>query len=84
MIVSATLAIGSVVYLEAALSYLGIGVQPPTPSWGSIIQDGAADMAARWWLMLLPGLAIVVTTIAINLFGDGLRDAFDPRSGEAA
>ena len=84
VVVSSTLAIGSVVYLEAALSYLGIGVRPPTPSWGSIIQDGAADMAARWWLMLLPGLAIVVTTIAINLFGDGLRDAFDPRSGEAA
>jgi peptide/nickel transport system permease protein len=84
VIVSATLAIGSVVYLEAALSYLGIGVQPPTPSWGRIIQDASADMAARWWLMFLPGLAIVITTIAINLFGDGLRDAFDPRSGETA
>ena len=84
VIVSSTLAIGSVVYLEAALSYLGIGVRPPTPSWGSIIQDGAADMASRWWLMLLPGLAIVITTIAINAFGDGLRDAFDPRSAEAA
>ena len=84
VVVSSTLAIGSVVYLEAALSYLGIGVRPPTPSWGSIIQDGAADMASRWWLMLLPGLAIVITTLAINAFGDGLRDAFDPRSAEAA
>ena len=84
VVVSSTLAIGSVVYLEAALSYLGIGVRPPTPSWGSIIQDGAADMASRWWLMLLPGLAIVITTLAINAFGDGLRDAFDPRGAEAA
>ena len=84
VVVSSTLAIGSVVYLEAALSYLGIGVRPPTPSWGSIIQDGAADMASRWWLMLLPGLPIVITTLAINAFGDGLRDAFDPRGAEAA
>lgn len=84
VIVSGTLAIGSVVYLEAALGYLGIGVRPPTPSWGNIIQDGASQLETAWWVALFPGLGIVITTLAINALGDGLRDAFDPRTVDAA
>jgi peptide/nickel transport system permease protein len=79
VIVAATITLGHVVYLEAALSYLGIGVQPPTPSWGSIIHDGSEQIVTYWWLSLFPGLAIVITCLAANVLGDGLRDAFDPR-----
>jgi peptide/nickel transport system permease protein len=79
VIVAATLALGHVVYLEAALSYLGIGVHPPTPSWGNIIQEGSEQLATLWWLSVFPGLAIVITCLAANVLGDGLRDAFDPR-----
>ncbi len=82
VIVAGTLAIGHVVYLEAALSFLGIGVHPPTSSWGNIIQEGAENLSAYWWLSLFPGLAIVITCLAVNVFGDGLRDAFDPRQTE--
>ncbi|HET9683670.1 MAG TPA: ABC transporter permease [Gemmatimonadaceae bacterium] len=78
-IVSATLAVGSVILLEAGLSYLGIGVRPPTASWGSIIQDGAERVSDLWWLTVFPGLAIVITVFACNALGDALRDALDPR-----
>jgi peptide/nickel transport system permease protein len=78
-LVSATLSIGSIVLLEAGLSYLGIGVRPPTPSWGSIIQDGAERVSDLWWLTLFPGLAILITVFACNALGDALRDAMDPR-----
>jgi peptide/nickel transport system permease protein len=78
-LVSATLSIGSIVLLEAGLSYLGIGVRPPAPSWGSIIQEGADRVSDLWWLTLFPGLAILVTVFACNAFGDALRDALDPR-----
>ncbi len=78
-IVSATLAIGNVILLEAGLSYLGIGVRPPTASWGSIIQDGAERVSDLWWLTVFPGLAIVITVFACNALGDALRDALDPR-----
>ena len=67
------------ILLEAALSYLGIGVRPPTASWGTIIEDGAERVAELWWLTLFPGLAILVTVFACNALGDALRDAFDPR-----
>jgi peptide/nickel transport system permease protein len=78
-IVSATLAIGNVILLEAGLSYLGIGVRPPTASWGSIIQDGAERVSDLWWLTVFPGVAIVITVFACNALGDALRDALDPR-----
>jgi peptide/nickel transport system permease protein len=78
-LVSATLSIGSIVLLEAGLSYLGIGVPQPAPSWGNIIQDGADRVADLWWLTLFPGLAILVTVFACNALGDALRDAMDPR-----
>lgn len=78
-LVAAALSIANVILLEAALSYLGIGVRPPTASWGSIIQDGAERVAELWWLTLFPGLAILVTVFACNALGDALRDAFDPR-----
>ena len=78
-IVSATLAVGNVILLEAGLSYLGIGVRPPTPSWGTIIEEGATRVSDVWWLTLFPGLAILVTVFACNALGDALRDALDPR-----
>jgi peptide/nickel transport system permease protein len=78
-LVSATLGVANVILLEAGLSYLGIGVRPPTASWGAIIQDGAQRVADLWWLTLFPGLAILVTVFACNALGDALRDAFDPR-----
>ena len=79
VIVAATLGIGNVIILEAGLSFLGLGVQPPRASWGSIIQDGAQQVAAHWWVSVFPGLAIVVTVMAFNALGEGLRDALDPR-----
>lgn len=79
VIVAATLAVGNVIVLEAGLSYLGIGVQPPQASWGNILQEGAAHLQALWWMSLFPGLAIVLTVMAVNLLGDGLRDALDPK-----
>lgn len=78
-LVAATLAIGNVILLEAGLSYLGIGVRPPAPSWGSIIQDGAERVSDLWWLTLFPGLAILITVFACNALGDALRDLLDPR-----
>lgn len=79
VLVSAALGVGNVIALEAALAYLGIGVQPPRASWGNIIQDGAQQLAELWWVSLFPGLAIAVTVMAVNRVGDGLRDALDPR-----
>jgi peptide/nickel transport system permease protein len=78
-LVAAALGIANVILLEAALSYLGIGVRPPAASWGTIIEDGAERVAELWWLTLFPGLAILVTVFACNALGDALRDAFDPR-----
>jgi peptide/nickel transport system permease protein len=79
VIVSATLGIGLTILTEAALSFLGLGVQPPTPSWGNMISDGRDALITAWWIATFPGLAIVFTVIAFNLLGDGLRDALDPR-----
>lgn len=78
IIVWGTLGIATNVMLEASLSYLGIGVQPPTPSWGGMIQQGQSYYRSAPWLVLFPGLAILVTVFAFNLLGDGLRDALDP------
>ena len=79
VIVATTLGIGNVVLLEAGLSYLGVGVQPPFASWGNIMQDGSDQVRALWWLSVFPGLAIVAAVVAINAVGDGLREAADPR-----
>ena len=79
VIVAAMLGVGNVIILEAGLSYLGIGVRPPAPSWGGIILDGSDQVATAWWISLFPGLAIVMTVMAFNAVGDGLRDALDPR-----
>lgn len=79
IIVWGTLGIATNVMLEASLSYLGIGVQPPTPSWGGMIQQGQSYYRTAPWLVIWPGLAILVTVFAFNLLGDGLRDALDPR-----
>lgn len=84
VIVAATLGIGNVIVLEAGLSYLGIGVRPPVPSWGSIIQDGADQIVALPWLALFPGMLIVITALAFNTLGDALRDALDPRFHRAS
>jgi peptide/nickel transport system permease protein len=78
IIVSATLRIGGIILAEAALSFLGLGVQPPTPSWGMMVFEGRDVMLNAWWVSTFPGLAIVITVIGFNLLGDGLRDAFDP------
>ncbi len=78
IIVWGTLGIATNVMLEASLSYLGIGVQPPTPSWGGMIQQGQSFYRTAPWLVVFPGLAIMLTVFAFNLLGDGLRDALDP------
>jgi peptide/nickel transport system permease protein len=79
IIVFATLGIGNTILIEAGLSFLGLGVQPPTPSWGNMITDGRDALITAWWVATFPGLAIVFTVTAFNLLGDGLRDALDPR-----
>ncbi len=79
VIVAATLAMGNVIVLEAGLSFLGLGLQPPTPSWGSMVANGDDHLLNAWWISTFPGLAIVLTVVAFNLVGDGLRDAIDPR-----
>jgi len=79
VIVSATLAIGNVISLEAGLSYLGIGAHEPQASWGSIFFEGVAFFAGNWWVVFFPGVAIVVTVLAFNVLGDALRDVLDPR-----
>lgn len=79
VIVAATLGVAGVIVNEAALSYLGIGIPAPTPSLGNIIHDGTPYLATAWWVALFPGIALVITALACNLAGDGLRDAMDPR-----
>lgn len=79
VIVAATLGVGHVIVLEAGLSYLGLGVQPPAASWGSIIQDGADQIGTLWWISLFPGLLIALTVAACNTLGEGLRATLDRR-----
>jgi peptide/nickel transport system permease protein len=78
IIVTATLAVGAAILLESTLSYLGFGVQPPTPSWGNMLQNAESEMHDAPWLAIVPGIAIFLTIMAINFVGDGLRDALDP------
>ena len=77
--VAATLGVAGAILLESSLSFLGLGVQPPTPSWGSIITEGKDNLEVAWWITLFPGLAILLAVLGFNLLGEGLRDALDPR-----
>jgi peptide/nickel transport system permease protein len=79
VLVSATLGVAGAILAESGLSFLGLGVQPPTPSWGNILIDGKANIEIAWWLSVFPGMAILITVLAYNLLGEGLRDALDPR-----
>ncbi|MCB5184445.1 ABC transporter permease [Methylobacillus gramineus] len=80
IIVSSVLGVASAVLIESGLSFLGLGVQAPQASWGNILTDGKEYIQFAWWLSLFPGLAILITVLGYNLFGEGLRDVFDPRS----
>jgi peptide/nickel transport system permease protein len=80
VIVLLPLIVATTILTEAALSYLSIGVQPPEASWGSIIQDGQDLLYTRPWVAIAPGIMIVLTVLALNVLGDGLRDALDPRA----
>ena len=82
VIVVSTIRMANVIILEASLSFLGLGVQPPTASWGSMVSDGRAFILEAWWVSTFPGLAILLLVLAINVASQGLRDAFDPRFSE--
>ncbi len=80
VLVLATLAIPQAIVFEATLSYLGVGIQEPTPSWGNILSEAQATYQVAWWYVVFPALALLITTLAFNLLGDGIRDAMDPRT----
>jgi peptide/nickel transport system permease protein len=79
IIVNATLVVAEAILVESTLSFLGFGIQPPTPSWGNLLSDSIGTVDDWWWLTVFPGLAIFLTVLAVNFVGDGMRDAFDPR-----
>jgi peptide/nickel transport system permease protein len=79
LIILASLEVGIVILLESTLSFLGAGVPPPTPAWGSMVADGRDRLAVAWWISTMPGVAIMMVVLAMNLFGDWLRDKLDPR-----
>ena len=79
LIILATLEVGLVILLESTLSFLGAGVPPPTPAWGSMVADGRDRLAVAWWISTMPGLAIMLIVMSMNIFGDWLRDVLDPR-----
>lgn len=78
ILVGATLAVGNAIILESSLSFLGLGVQPPTPTWGNMLMDAQSTMATKPWLTVFPGLAILLMVLSVNFIGDGLQDALDP------
>ena len=84
LIVVATLQVGWVILVESTLSFLGAGVPPPTPAWGSMVADGRDYLAGAWWISTMPGVAIMLTVVSLNLFGDWLRDTLDPRLRQLA
>jgi peptide/nickel transport system permease protein len=84
ILVLATFDVGRIIILESSLSFLGLGVQPPTPSWGSDLRDAAAYVRQAWWIAAFPGLAIMIVVLGVNLVGDVLRDILDPRTVPAA
>src|SRR5690606_6612063 len=79
MIVQSTLLVAEAILIESGLSYLGLGAQPPLPSWGNMLAEGRRFLNLAWWIATFPGLAIFATVISLNIVGDGLRDALDPR-----
>ncbi len=79
VLVSATLGVGAAILTESALSFLGIGIQPPTPSWGNILTEGKSTLGVAWWITLIPGFFILITVLSYNLLGEGLRDILEPR-----
>jgi len=79
VLVLGTLRMGFMIIMEASLSFLGLGIQPPTPAWGSMVADGRDYLMISWWVSTLPGMAIMILVLSINLFGEGLRDILDPR-----
>jgi len=79
ILVLATLHVGFVIVLEAALSFLGVGIPPPTPSWGVMVADGRGLIEQAWWVSILPGIAILVTVLSLNILGDWVRDRLDPK-----
>jgi peptide/nickel transport system permease protein len=79
LLVICTLQVGYVILLEGSLSFLGVGVPPPNPAWGLMIADGRGFLATAWWISLFPGLAMLLTVLAVNLMGDWLRDRLDPK-----
>jgi len=79
LLVMATLEVGQMILAEAALSFLGLGVQPPTATWGGMVADGRDYITYAWWVATIPGIAILITVMGINFFGDWVRDTFDPR-----
>ena len=82
VVVLSSLLVGSMILFEASLSFLGLGVQPPTPSWGNMILDGVEPIRVAWWVSFFPGLAIFLAVMGVNLVGDWLRDMLDPRRRE--
>jgi ABC-type dipeptide/oligopeptide/nickel transport system permease subunit len=84
VLVVATFRMAYVIIMEASLSFLGLGVQPPTPSWGSMVSDGRDFLVEAWWVATLPGLCILLLVLSINLASQGMRDAFDPRLHQSA
>jgi peptide/nickel transport system permease protein len=82
-LVLATTHLGVAIVIEAALGFLGVGVPPPTPTWGNMLADAITNLVPSWWLVLFPGLAITISVLAFNLFGDGIRDTLDPRLSPA-
>ncbi len=79
MIVAASLNVGAIILVEAALDFLGLGIHPPTPSWGNMLSDSQTYFSHSVWLVIFPGITIFVTVLAANLFGNAVRDAVDPR-----
>ena len=84
IMVNATLVVAEAILIETTLSFLGVGIQPPTPSWGNLLTDAIATLEDQWWLTVFPGMAIFLTVLAVNFLGDGLRDALDPRASVRA
>jgi ABC-type dipeptide/oligopeptide/nickel transport system permease subunit len=82
VIVVATLRVATIIIMEASLSFLGLGIQPPTPAWGSMVNEGRSFVFGFWWISTFPGLAILTLVMGINLMGEGLRDTLDPRLKE--
>jgi len=84
ILVSGTLRVGAAILTEAGLSYFGLGVPPPSPTWGGMVADGRTVLDVAWWVTTFPGLALLLVVVATNLVGDGLRDVFDPRRSQLA